>query len=145
MWSKSFDCGLKENGVGITENGSSLIVTADMQQSGADAEGVITELNKANGKIIKAIKLHPYTGSLNSPYISKDLSNGGYWISGHLTDKSQPSKMQQVIIRLDDNLNITTSYKLVLPEYANNNFAGFQYMQNGGFIACSGMESKSNG
>ncbi|QEC66065.1 gliding motility-associated C-terminal domain-containing protein [Panacibacter ginsenosidivorans] len=145
VWSKSFDCGFKANGIGVTDNGTSLMVTADIQQSGADADGIITELNKGNGQFIKAVKLHPLTGGLSSPYISKDIANGGFWVSGHLTDRTQPSKMQQIVLRLDDELNITTTYKLVLPDYANNNFTGFQYMNNGGFIACSGMQSLSNG
>jgi hypothetical protein len=80
---------------------------------------------------------------LSSPYITKDLTNSGYWISGHLTDKSQAFKMQQVILRLDDELNIITNYKLVLPEYANNNFTGFQYMDNGGFIAVRACKVKA--
>lgn len=145
VWSKSFDCGYKANGIGITDNGSSLMITADIQQSGADADGVITELNKGNGQFIKAVKFHPFAGGLSTSYISKDLVNGGFWISAHLTDKNAPSKMQQVILRLDDQLNIITNYKLVLPEYANNSFTGFQSMDNGGFITCSGMQSQSNG
>lgn len=145
LWNKRFDNGQGESGVGITETGNNLMITAEMQNPGADYEGIIMELDKGNGNIIRTIKLHPDTGGLNSPYISKDDSNGGYWISGNLTDKKQPSKMHQIILKLDAGLNIVKSYKLVLPEYTNNSFAGFQSMSNGGFIACSGMESSSSG
>lgn len=145
LWSKRFDRGQGESGVGITETGNNLMITAEIQNPGADYEGMVMELDKGNGNIIRAIKLHPDTGGLNSPYISKDDSNGGYWISGNLTDKKQPSKMHQVILKLNAGLNIVKSYKLVLPEYTNNSFAGFQSMSNGGFIACSGMESSSSG
>ncbi|CAN5470121.1 hypothetical protein BH10BAC2_BH10BAC2_23890 [soil metagenome] len=145
LWSKRFDKGQIENGVGIIEAGNSIMLTAEIQTPGADYEGIVMELQKSNGNVVRTIKLHPDTGGLNSPYISKDAANGGYWISGNLTDRKQPSKMQQVILQLDAGLNITKSYKLVLPEYTNNSFAGFQNMSNGGFIACSGMESSSSG
>jgi len=146
IWSQRFDNGAIANGIGILENGNTLIVTSEVQSPpGADYEGVITEIDEANGNVLKAIKLHPSTGGLSNAYISKDASNNGYWISGHLTDKLQASKMQQIILKLDANYAITKTYKLVMPEYANNGYSGFQSLQSGGFIACAGQESRSSG
>lgn len=145
IWSKRFDHGALESGVGIIENANNLIVTSEVQVPGSDYESIITEINEVSGNVINSIKLHPSAGGLNNAYIFHDASNNGYWISGHLTDKSQASKMQQVAIKLDDNFAITKTYKLVIPEYANSGYSGFQSLKSGGFIACAGQESSSSG
>jgi hypothetical protein len=145
IWSKRFDEGVIENGIGILENANNLIVTSEILTPGADYDGIITELDEINGNINKVLKLHPSVGGLSNAYIFKDASNNGYWISGHLTDKSQASKMQQLILKLDANYTITNTYKLVMPEYANNGYSGFQSLASGGFIACAGQQSSSSG
>ena len=145
VWNKSFDFGVKENGVGVVENGNNLVITADVQQPGNETEGIVMEITKSTASVVRAVKLHPLVGGLSSPYIFKDPLNNGYWINGHLTNKDQANKMQQVAIRLDNEFNIAGSYRMIIPEDVNSAYSGFQPLPGGGFITCSGMEANSNG
>ena len=51
IWSKRFDEGVIENGIGILENANNLIVTSEILTPGADYDGIITELDEINGNI----------------------------------------------------------------------------------------------
>src|SRR5204863_2009626 len=54
------------------------------------------------------------------------------------------AQMQQTILKLDNNFNISNSYKLDINPYTNSIFTGFVPLQNG-FITCASPQSNASG
>lgn len=145
LWTKRFDNGAEENGIGLSEKGNNLVIAGSMQSIGNKAETVVMEVSKAAGAVLKAVKLSTISNGISSPYIYKDDIHGGLWINSHLTNPGQQNKMRQAVIRIDDEFNINASYQLIIPEEVSNSYSGFRQMPDGGFITCSGMEANSSG
>ncbi len=150
VWYKTFDRGDGEDGVGIIEQGNTLIATSDIQHSvaGGNYTMVITKLDEATGNVIATKMLTPSQRGIFNPYIFKDNANG-YWISGHMIDENgiqgaTYNKMQQTIIKLDANFNVVKGYKLAVSPYTDNYFTGFVPLADGGFITCAATQTPSS-
>lgn len=146
VWTKRLDRNDGEDGVGVIEKNGYLIATADLQHFSAGTEyGVaITKLNVNNGQVITAKSMVPASRGLFNPYIFKDVNNNGFWISGHMIDGDSYAQMQQTVLKLDNNFNITQTYKLDLNLYTNNFFAGFIPLSNG-FVTCASPQTNASG
>ncbi|MBG9377912.1 gliding motility-associated C-terminal domain-containing protein [Panacibacter sp. DH6] len=145
IWSRQFDSGNEDNGIGIAEKGNNLVVSGSIQQQAGKTESFVMEISKANASVLNVVKLGTLTNNIGSPYIFKDNVNGGFWINSHLTNGNQQNKMRQAVLRLDEDFNINASYQLTIPEEVSNSYSGFRSMPDGGFITCSGMEANSSG
>ena len=146
IWTKRFDTNDGEDGVGVLETNGNLIATADLQHFSAGTEyGIaITQLNINNGQILSAKTLIPNSRGLFNPYIFKDVNSNGFWISGHMIDGDSYADMQQTILKLDNDLNITKTYKLDVNPVENEFFTGFIPFSNG-FVTCSSPQSNIDG
>jgi hypothetical protein len=142
-WCKRFDRGDGEDAVGILESGNNLIVTVDLQNSGFDYDGLIMQLSKVDGTVIKSIRLDPSSRGIFNPYIFKD-NGSGYWISGHLIDQSSYNQMEHVILKLDANFNITNTYKITVNPKNNNSFTGFVPLKDNSFFVCESPQASGN-
>ncbi len=56
-WTKRFDRGDGEDGVGVIENGTNLIATCDLQNSGLDYDFAVLQIRESDGKLITMIIL----------------------------------------------------------------------------------------
>lgn len=144
IWSKKYDSNEGENGVGILQKEDTLIVSGDVDNSSSVFNGIIMKFNLNDGSYYNGKKIIPKTRDLFNSYVFKDPGSG-YWISAHMIDGDSYAQMQQTILKLDDNFNITHTYKIdVNGTYTNDFITGFIPLSNG-FVTCASPQTNASG
>lgn len=134
VWSKRFDRGDGEDGVGILQKGDTLIVASDLQNSSAHYEMQVMKMKLSDGSFIMSKKLSPAERGLFNPYLFKNPNGAGYFISGHTIDKNLYDNMKHTIVSLDVNFNITNTTTIDVSPVNNDFYTGFVPLKDGSFI-----------
>jgi len=136
LWSKRFDSQQGENGVGVLQRGDTLIVTGDVDNNSSSFNTIINKIKLTDGSFISAQEIVPNSRGVFNPYVFDDNSNG-YYISEHMIDGASYVAMQPIILKLDNNFNITKTYSYKVPGVVTNDYyTGFAKMPNG-FVTCA--------
>jgi len=145
IWSKRFDRGDGDNGVGLFQKGDTLIVSGDLQNTIYNYETVLMKLKLVDGAFIMAKKLTPATRGLYNPYIHKDPLQPGYIVSLHMIDNSSYTKMNHTILNLDEDFNIRKSRLLSIDPATNDFYTGMAVLPDGSFIGTSTNQTNGDG
>ncbi|MET0394277.1 MAG: LamG-like jellyroll fold domain-containing protein [Chitinophagaceae bacterium] len=134
QWTKRFNSGVGEDGVGIVEKDNALVVAMDHEGAGSNYDIIVTKLNIVDGSVAVAKRITPSVRGVFNPYLFKNPSGPGYYISGHTIDQSSYSNMNQVVITLDEDFNIVKSRLVALNTSTKDGFTGFVPLADGSFI-----------
>jgi gliding motility-associated-like protein len=145
VWSKRFDRGDGENGVGIFQKGDTLIVSIDLQNTIYHYETIMMKLKLADGTFIMSKKLTPAARGLYNPYILKDPLQPGYIVSLHTIDNSSYANMRHTILNLDEDFNIRKSRLISINPVTNDFYTGIAVLPDGSFIGTSTNQANGDG
>ncbi|WP_276501743.1 gliding motility-associated C-terminal domain-containing protein [Terrimonas pollutisoli] len=145
IWSKRFDRGDGDNGVGLFQKGDTLIVSIDLQNTIYNYETLMMKLKLVDGTFIMAKKLTPATRGLYNPYIHKDPLQPGYIVSLHTIDNSSYTKMNHTILNLDEDFNIRKSRLISIDPPTNDFYTGMAVLPDGSFIGTSTNQTNGDG
>jgi gliding motility-associated-like protein len=144
VWTKRYDRGDGEDGVGIVQKGDTLVVAADLQNSGSHYEFMVMKMKLSDGSFIMSKKFTPAVRGLFNPYLFLNPSQPGYLISGHTIDYAVYTNMQHTVIAVDDNFNVLHTSLIDVSPVTNDFFTGFVPLSDGSWVGCASPQTNSD-
>jgi gliding motility-associated-like protein len=144
-WSKRFDHLDGDDGVGIVQQGDTLLVAIDLQNSMGNYTLTVMKLKLDDGSFIMAKKLLPGARGLFNPYLYKNPAQPGYIISGHTIDGASYSNMKHTILVINDNLDIVDTKLITVSPVTNDFFTGIVPLSDGSFLGVASPQTNSDG
>ncbi|MEI6947696.1 gliding motility-associated C-terminal domain-containing protein [Paraflavisolibacter sp. H34] len=143
-WSKRFDRGDGEDGVGLLQKSDTLVMAVDLQNTTANYEAAVMKLKLSDGSVLQAKKLTPSVRGLFQPYLHFDPARAGYLVSAHSITGSSYADMRHTIIALDESFGVTRTQTLQVSPLNNDFYTGFFPLPDGSFIS-SGSSRQATG
>jgi gliding motility-associated-like protein len=144
VWAKRYNRGDGEDGVGVLQKADTLVVAADLQNSGSHYEFMLMKLKLADGSFIMSKKFTPSAHGLFNPYIFKNPAQPGYLISGHTIDFDVYTNMNHTVIAVDDNFNVLHSTLVSVNPTTNDFYTGFVPLADGSWIGCATPQTNAD-
>ncbi|HET9825981.1 MAG TPA: gliding motility-associated C-terminal domain-containing protein [Chitinophagaceae bacterium] len=145
VWAKRYDRGDGEDGVGIVQKGDTLIVAADLQNSGSHYEFMLMKMKLSDGSFIMSKKFTPAARGLFNPYLFINPAQPGYLISGHSIDYDVYTNMNHTVIAVDDNFNVLRTSLITINPVTNEFYTGFAPLADGSWIGCASPQTNADG
>ncbi len=145
VWSKRFDRGDGEDGVGILQKSDTLIVAMDLQNGTGNYTMALTKLKLNDGSLISASKLSPAARGIFNSYLYHNPAQPGYIISGHTIDGFDYSNMKHVIVTVTENFDIIHTRLIDINPLTNDFYTGLVPLPDGSIITCASPKANVDG